>query len=389
MLRYIPLMIKNTLRNRRRSLLTIGSIAVSLCLLGVLMAMYRAMFLGEETTPARALRLITRHRVSLTQSLQISYEGRIKQVPGVREVTVWQWFGGNYKDSRDRRNFFARFATEPRQFLAVRPEVEMPDDQKRAFERERTGTIVSRALVDKFHWKIGDRIPLQGDIFPVNLELTIVGIYDDPDHEESLYFNCEYLTQSLPVGSPRRDQAGAFLVQTDGPESVPRVAKAIDAMFDNSPFPTITESERAFQLSFASFVGNIKLFLMAICGAVTFTILLVSGNTISMSVRERIREVGILKTLGFTREAILGIILGESVFISLIGGAIGLVLAAGLCWVMRRFPLFIQALRTLSLTPPVALLSLALAIIIGLFSSLVPAWNAARTSILDSLRDSG
>jgi putative ABC transport system permease protein len=389
MLRYIPLMIKNTLRNRRRSLLTIGSIAVSLCLLGVLMAMYSALFLGGETTPARALRVVTRHKVSLTQALPVSYEGRIKHVPGVREVAEWQWFGGTYKDNRDRKNFFARFATEPKEYLAVRPEIEMPDDQRRAFERERTGCIVSRALSEKFNWKIGDRIPLQGDIFPVNLELTIVGIYDEPDHEESLYFNREYLRESLPVGSPRRDQAGAFLVQTDGPEAVPRVAKAIDALFDNSPFPTVTESERAFQLSFASFIGNIKLFLMAICGAVTFTILLVSGNTISMSVRERIREVGILKTLGFTREAILGIILGESVFISLVGGAIGLILAAGLCSLVRHAPAFVQALKTLTLTPPVALLSLALAIVIGLFSSLIPAWNAAKTSILDSLKDAG
>jgi putative ABC transport system permease protein len=165
----------------------------------------------------------------------------------------------------------------------------------------------------------------------------------------------------------------------------------VDALFAESPAPTKTESEAQVALSFASFVGNLKLFLLLICGAVTFTILLVSANTISMSVRERVREVGILKTLGFTPGNILGIILGEAGFISLVGGAIGCLLATLLCGLVRQSPggAFIQALRTLSITPSVALVCLGVALLIGVVSSLVPAWSAAKTSILDSLRYNG
>jgi putative ABC transport system permease protein len=184
---------------------------------------------------------------------------------------------------------------------------------------------------------------------------------------------------------------GAFLVQADSAADVPRIAAAIDNQFETSPFPTRTESEKAFQLSFLSFLGNLRIFILAICGAVTFTILLVSGNTISMSVRERIREVGILKTLGFTPGAILGIVLGESAVISLIGGALGCLLAAGMCAAVAQSPGgdFMPAIRTLSVTPVIGLLSLGAALFIGIFSSLLPAWSASRTTILDALRYAG
>ena len=383
-------MVKNTLRNKRRSILTIGSIAVSLCILGVLFAMYRALFLGEAT-PAQALRLVTRHRVSLTQSFPISHRQKIERIPGVKEVMVWQWFGGTYKDNRDTRNMFARFGAEPDRIFRVRPDFEMPEDQKLAFQRERTGCIVSQELANKLNFKIGDRITLLGDIFPVNLELKLVGIYVDPDASETLYFNREYLRDALGPNSARRDMVGAFQLQANTADDVPRVAAAVDKEFENSQYPTKTESEQAFALSFASFLGNLKVFLMAICGAVTFTILLVSANTISMSVRERVREVGIMKTLGFTPGAILGIILGESAVISLVGGAVGCALAAGLCYLVAHSPgaSFMQSLKHLSVTPAVGLMSLAVAVLIGVISSVIPAWNASRTSILDSLRYSG
>ncbi len=390
MFRFLPLMVKNSLRNRRRSLLTIGSVAVSLCLLGVLFAIYNALFLGEAT-PAQALRLIVRHRVSLTQSMPISYRQKIEQIPGVKQVMVWQWFGGTYKDNRDTKNFFARFAAEPDRIFSVRSEYEMPDDQKLAFQRERTGCIVSKDLADKLGLKLGDRVNLMGDIFPVNLELKLVGIFTEPEHEETLYFSRDYLRDALGAKSARSEQVGAFVVQTNSADDIARVAKTIDETFSNAPAPTKSESERAFQLSFASFVGNLKLFLLLICGAVTFTILLVSANTISMSVRERVREVGILKTLGFTQGNIMGIILGESAVISLIGGAIGCLLAALLCQGVAHSPgaSFILALKGLAITPMIALICLGTALFIGLVSSLVPAWGAARTSILDSLRYSG
>ena len=388
MFRYVTLIVKNSLRNRRRSILTIGSIAISLCILGVLMAMYRALFFGEET-PAQALRLICRHRVSLTQPMPMSYRQKIERIPGVRDIAIWNWFGGTYKDNRDTRNFFARFATDPDHIFNVYPEYVISGEEKRAFQHERTGCIVSKSLAGKLNFKLGDRITLVGDIYPVTLELKVVGIFDEPEHVQTLYFDREYLRESLGSTNPRGDEAGAFVIQASSAADVPRIAAAVDREFDNSPAPTKTESERAFQLSFASFLGNLKLFLMAICGAVAFTILLVSANTISMSVRERVREIGILKTLGFTPGAIFGIILGEAALISLIGGAIGCALAAVMCVGVRGSGNFMQGLATLSITPLVGLLSLAVALLIGLASSFVPAWSASRTSILDSLRYSG
>ncbi len=390
MFRYFSLIVKNSLRNRRRSILTIVSIAISLCILGLLGAIYQALFLGEAT-PTQALRLVVRHKVSLTQPMPFSYRQRIERIPGVRDLTIWDWFGGTYKDSRDPRNFFARFATEPDHLFKVYPEYMIPEEQRQTFQRERTGCIVSKALADKLNFRLGDRITLVGDIYPVTLELKVVGIFDDPDHAQTLYFNREYLRESLGPNNPRRDNAGMFIIQAASAADVPRIAEAADREFDNSPAPTKTESERAFQLSFASFLGNLKVFLMIICGAVAFTILLVSANTISMSVRERMREVGILKTLGFTPAAILGIILSEAGVISLVGGALGCLLAQGMCVGVRSSPAgnFMQGLATLSMTPMLAVLCLAVALLIGLASSFIPAWGASRTPILDSLRYSG
>ncbi len=385
-MRFVSLIWKNSLRNRRRGFLTISSIAVSLCLLGVLMAVYHALFLAAPT-PGQELRLVARHRVGLGQALPLSYEARIQQVPGVREVMVWQWFGGTYKDQRDTRNFFARFGCQPDRLRRIRPEYSLPDDAWRRFQTERTAAIMSRATAKNLGLHTGDRVTLVGDIFPVTLELQLVGIYDDPANEEALYFNYDYLNESIPVTSAQRDIAGTFQILAGSPADVPRVAHAVDALFENSPAPTKTETEQQFALSFVSFLGNLKLFLMAICGAITFTILLVSANAISMSVRERVREVGVLKTLGFTTSHVLGIIVGEALVLTLIGGVIGIALASALCFAMRpAFGLFIPGL---ALTTPVALLALSLAALLGLFSSFVPAWGASRTSILDALRFSG
>jgi putative ABC transport system permease protein len=389
MFRYLPLIFKSSLRNRRRSILTVGSIAVSLCLLSVLMAMYHALFTGGDQSPAQALRLITHSRVGLATAMPYSFIEKIRPVPGVRDVMLWQWFGGSYKDARDQKNFFARFAVDPSHLFNIYSEIEMPPEQKAEFQHLRTACIVSDELAKKFGWKLGDRITIVGDIFPVTLEFTLVGIYHNPNGSDALFFNKDYMRESLAVTSPMRDIASSFEIQANSPEDVPRVARAIDAMFDNSPEPTKTESERAFQLSFVSFLGNLKLFLLAICGAVTFTILLVSANTISMSVRERVREVGILKTLGFTRSAILGMILGESAIIAVIGGAIGMLGASALCTVVRQAPTGFQSLKMLTVSPSLAALTILIALAIGLVSSLIPAANASRTSILDSLRYSG
>ena len=387
MFRYFSLAFKNSLRNRRRSILTIASMAVSLCLLGVLMAMYHALFLKDQT-PGQAMRLVTRHKVSLAQAIPFAYEQKIRNVPGVKQVSVWNWFGGTYKDNRNAKNFFGRFGVEPAPFLTIRTQLEMPDDERKAFLGDKTSCVISKDLAEKLNLKLGDRITLIGDIYPVTLDLKLVGIYSDPDATASLFFNWEYLRDSLPVG--RRNNISTVAILADSAAAVPGVARAIDAMFDNASPPTKTESEAQFALSFVSLLGNIKLFLIAICAAVTFTILLVSGNTMAMSVRERIKEVGILKTLGFNNDAILGIIIGEAITISLLGGVIGLALAAILSvGVGKAAGDTLPQLHDMNVTPVTGLIGIGVAAFIGLISSFVPAWNAARTNILESLRYSG
>ena len=387
MFRYLPLAFKNSWRNKRRSILTISSMAVSLCLLGVLLAIYHALFYGQAT-PGQALRVVVRHKVSLGNPIPVAYENKVRQIPGVRELSPWNWFGGSYKDTREKTNQFARFGVNPAAFMRVRTQMEMPADQRQAFVTERSACVVSRDLADSLGLKLGQRITLIGDIYPVNLELIVRGIFDDPDAQASLFFNMEYLRQALPL--ERRGWNSIIAVLADSPEDVPRIAKTADAMFAASSYPTRTESEQQFALSFVSFLGNIKLFLMVICAAVTFTILLVSGNTMAMSVRERIKEVGVLKTLGFTSETILGIIIGEALSIALIGGAIGLIMAAILAAAIGSIrQAMVAQLHGLTLTPTTALICLGVAALIGAVSSFVPAWNASRTNILDSLRYSG
>jgi putative ABC transport system permease protein len=387
MSRYLPLIFKNTLRNRRRSLLTICSIAASFCLLGVLIAMYSALYLSEPT-PGQALRLITRNRVSLTQVMPGFYKQKIAAVPGVKALYTSMWFGGTYKDDRDQRNFFARFAIEPEDFFKVQTDVVIDEAQKQAFIRERQACMVGRKLVDKFGWKLGDRIPLKGDIFPGDREFILRAIYDSKEDNETMYFHLEYLYQSLPPA--RRDFAGTFSILGTSAEDMPRIAKEIDAMFENATVQTRTETEQAFLLSFTSFLGNVKLFLFAICGAVTFAILLVSANTMAMSVRERIREVGVMKTLGFTKGSVLGIIIGEAAVISVLGAALGCVLAAIVArGVGEVAGAFAFQLRQMSLTPMAAAACLALGAFMGVVAAIVPAVGASRTPILESLRYTG
>jgi putative ABC transport system permease protein len=383
MLRYLPLVFKNALRNRRRSILTISSIGASMCLLGVLFALYKAMFLAEPTAE-QALRLITYHKVSLAQDRPAAHLARIRNVPGVKEAMIYQWFGGTYKDARDQRNFFARFAGDPAVLFRIRPDYRIPEDQKQAFLRTRTGAVCTKKLAGKFGWQPGEKITLVGDIFPITLELTLVGIYDSPDGDETLFFNHEYLQESLT--GAQRDRVGSFWIRAENKDAATRIPAAIDALFDNSPDPTKTETESAFGLQFLSFLGNIKLFLIAICAAVTFTILLVSANTMAMSVRERIREVGILKTLGYPNAAILFIVLGEAAVISLLGGIVGLVLAKGLISVVVEGSGGFVLPQAAAMTPLFALLLLGFAAAVGLASALIPAANAARTNILDAIR---
>jgi putative ABC transport system permease protein len=384
-MRFLPLILKNTWRNRRRTSLTVLSIGISMCLLGMLMAIYHAFYLSDPP-PGQALRLVTRHRVSLVFSLPEYYAERIRHIPGVRDVAVRDWFGGTYKDARDFKNFFPRFATDAERLFTVYTDLEIPEDQKRAFLRERAACIIGRELSQQLNLHVGDRVTLMGDIYPVTIELTIRGIYNYPISNNSLYFNRDYLEQSLPEA--RRGQAGMLTILCENLDAVPRIARTVDEMFRNAASgETKTESEQAFSLSFVNSLGNVKFFLLSICGAVTFTILLVAGNTMAMTVRERVREVGILKTLGFTPGRILTILLGESTTIAMAGGALGYVLGSGLCFVVRRFaPVIFGQIKTLTLGPFVTAVCFATALTIGLVSSFVPAWRASRTSIVEALR---
>lgn len=383
MFRYFPLVLKNCWRNRRRTILTVASIAVSMCLLGVMITMYDAFYLRAPSAD-EALRLVVRNRVSLAVEIPLSYRDRIRHVPGVQEVMIMNWFGGVYKDSRDPKNMFARFAVEPEKMFAIFGEMRVPEDQKKAFLQDRTGCLIGRDLGNSLGFKIGDRIPIVGDIYPGNFEFTVRAIYDWPRASDNLYFNKEYLDQSLPPG--RRGRVGMFYVRIDDPGNTGRITSEVDEMFRNSPAETKTETEQAFSVGFLSLLGNVKMFLMAIAGAVTFTILLVSANTMAMSVRERVREVGVLKTLGFAPAAVLGLILGEAVSISLAGGLAGYVVSMGLMRVVAKSPFGIFLPAIPAVQPRIAAACLLVAGLVGFLSALLPALGASRMPIVQALR---
>jgi putative ABC transport system permease protein len=383
MLRYIPLMLKNCWRNRRRTILTIASIGVSMCLLGVMAGMYHAFYMSDPD-PGEASRLVVRNRVSLTVAIPQAYQSRIQRIDGVKEVMISNWFGGTYKDARDPKNQFARFSVEPEKLFTLYREFKIPEDQKQAFLHERTACVIGRDLANEFNFKIGDRILLTGDIYPGDFEFTIRGIFDSPRASQLMYVNKEYIDQSLD--ERRRGFVGMYYILIDDPKNSTRIASAIDSEFHNADRETKTESEQAFLVGFLALLGNVKMFLIAICAAVMFTILLVSANTMAMSVRERTREVGVLKTLGFTPGAILWLILGEACAISIAGGVIGYLISSLLMAAISKTPFggFLPPFQFIQ--PAVAAACVAIAAAIGLLSSLVPAMGASRASIVEALR---
>jgi len=383
-MRFLPLILRNSWRNRRRTLLTIASTGVSMCLLGVMITMYSAFWLSKPKD-YQALRLITRNRVSLAVFLPLAYRQQIEKVPGVRSVMVYTWFGGIYKDAREARNNFPRFSVEPEKLFPLFAEWTIPEDQKQAFIHERTACVVGRDLANAFNFHLGDRIPLLGDIFPGSYEFTVRGIFDAPTASNVMFFNKEYIDQAQP--ERRRGFVDTFYILIDDAQHSPRIADSVDALFRNSTAQTKTESEQAFVVGFLSLLGNVRMFLVWISAAVMFTILLVSANTMAMSVRERVREVGVLKTLGFTPGTVLGLILGEAVVISATGGLIGYLISAVLLkGIVQRSPIggFLPALHAFD--PAIATACLLLAAAIGLSSSLVPALGASRAPIVEALR---
>jgi putative ABC transport system permease protein len=377
---------KNAFRNKRRSILTILSIAFPLLLLSFLMSIWRA-FYGDDLRSAQSnQRLITRHKVSLANLIPAYYREKIRQIPGVAHVVPMNWFGGIYKD-QTQQNFFARFGTDPDEFFDIYPELSIPKDQEEAWKKDRAGCVADIALAQKYGWKVGDRIVLQGDIYPIRLELTLRGIFVPQLPNNSLYFNEKYVEEGVAWA---KGQAGFFSILVDSPQNVDRVSHAVDAAFANAPEPTRTETEKAFGLSFLAMLGNVKAFILIISLAAVFTILLVTGNTMAMSIRERTREVAVLKTLGFTQRTILGLFIGEALAIAAIGGVLGTLIAilflAGGTHSPQGAQLFIIALHEWKFTAPAAW---GVAILAGFLSSAIPAYGASRTGIVEGLRHIG
>ena len=372
---------KNAFRNKRRSILTVLSIGFSLLLLTLMMTIWRSFYVDQGSAQS-AQRLLVRHKVSLVFNLPYAYREKIRSIPGVTHVVNQQWFGGQYKDDKPE-NFFAQFATDPEELLKVYPEFEIPPDQVEAWKHDRAGAIVDAELAKKYGWKLGDRLNIKGVIFPLNLELTIRGLYTSPTPSQAVWFNKTYLDEGY---AEAKGHEGIFAVLVDSPQDVPRVATAIDEMFRNAPQPTKTETEKAFQLDFVQMLGNVKAFILSICSAVVFTILLVSANTMAMSVRERTREVAVLKTLGFTRNSILGLFVGEAVSLALMGGVVGTLIAFVLITVLQKQGGFMTGM---AVTLPTVILSLAVAALVGFLSAFVPSYHASQVNIVDGLRHIG
>ncbi len=370
---------KSAFRNKRRSLLTVASIAFSLLLLSIMLCFWRSFYI-DKGAPDSALRIMTRHKVSLANFLPIYYRDKIRTIPGVVHVVPMTWFGGTYVNDKPE-NYFAQLATDPDEYFEVAADKIMPTDQLAAWKRDRAGCVVDADLARKHNWKLGDHIHLQGTIFPANLDLTLRGIYTIEPPQSNLYFHAKYLEESVDWF---KDTAGFYFTRVDTPDHMPVVARAIDDMFHGSPVPTKSESEQAFKLDFVALLGNVKAFILSICGAVVFTTLLVCANTMAMSIRERTREVAVLRTLGFTRGSILGLLLSESIAIALIGGIAGVLLANVVVLFMARPGVGLPV--SMHMTTTTAGVVMLVAAFVGLVSGLIPSYRASNLGIVDALR---
>jgi putative ABC transport system permease protein len=373
---------KNAFRNKRRSFLTVLSIAFSLFLLTFMMTLWNAFALDEGSVES-ASRLVVRHRSSLMFTLPSYYAEKMRAIPGVVAVVPLSWFQGIYKDQKPG-NFFARFGTDPNEYLKVYRDTQIPAEQVAAWQRDRQGVIVDDTLARNYGWKLGDRILIQGDLYPVNLELNIRGIFHCSPDNKSVYFNSKYVEEAVPWFN---GQAETFGILVDSPAHVSTVATAIDEMFHNSPHPTKAETEKAFMLDFVTMLGDVKAFILVICLAVAFTILLVSANTMAMSIRERTSEVAVLKALGFTSSGVLSLFVSEAMAVSLCGGFIGASLGKLLVYGFGH----VEQLTFFPLRMTIGIWAVALLIsaTLGLLSAALPSYRASQIDIVDGLRHIG
>jgi len=386
-MKFLPIVWRNLLRRKFRTFFTMGAIFFAFLLFGVLMAIRAAFSMGVEM--AGQGRLMVIDKVSIINPLPASYEARIKQIPGVTDTTHANWFGGYYQEVR---NQFATFATEPESWLRIyAKEFELPEDQKKAFIADRTGAIVGADTARKYGFKVGQRVPIQGTIYrrPDGgpWEFTIDGIYDSKikgADKTNLIFNYQYLRETIPEQSGFRDRYNWYVFTIAAPNRAPEIAARIDAMFANSPSETKTNTEKAFVSDWAKQIGDIGRIMMWIVAMAMFTILLVAGNTMAQAIRERISELAVLKTLGFSETRILVMVLIESMIIAAVGGGFGLVLSY----------VFITAggdpthglLPAFYFPAPALLTGIGLVAALGIGSGILPAWQASRLRIVDALR---
>jgi len=376
-MKYAKLIFKNVLRNKRRTLLTISSLVVSLFLIVSLATILTEFDRGtEEASP---LRLVSRHAVSLGFVIPMAHLQKMKTVPGVKEAMPFSWFGGIYKDER---NFFANFAVDARKLRDVVPELKMSDAEWQAFINDRQGAIVGRKLVTLYGFTPGQRVTLKSPIYNQSVEFIVRGVYTGSD-EKTLYFQYDYLNELLPDWA--KNQVSTFSILANAPEDVPRVSQAIDSIFANTDAPTKTESEREFALSFQTMMGGVKQFLYGIMAAITFSLLLVMGNTMAMTVRERTKEVGTLKAIGFQRRTIAALFLGEALLVACIGAAIGIAAAA---LVFRSVDLSLYIPNFISFVPTGQTLAAAfvLSILVGVVSVIYSAYRVSGLTIAEALR---
>lgn len=380
-MKFFPLLWGNLLRKKIRTALTLLSIVVAFLLYGLLCAIQQALVGGVEL--AGVDRLVVRHKVSIIQLLPESYKARMEKIPGVDLAVHQTWFGGVYQDPK---NFFMQTPVVPAEFLAVHPELLLPPAQLQAWQNTRTGAIVGRNTANRFHFKIGDKIPLHSPIWGQKTwEFDLVGIYDGRakgTDTTPLFFRYDYFDQSRQEGRGK-GLVGWYTVRVKNPADAAAVARLIDEEFANSPAETKAEPEGAFIQGWAGQIGNIALIVASILAAVFFTLLLVTGSTMAQAVRERIGELGVLKAIGFTDRQVLGLVLAESGLLSGLGGALGL----GLAWLFTArgdptgglLPLFYFPKTDL-------LLGVALCLALGGLTGLFPALQATRLRVADALR---
>lgn len=381
-MKFSGLIFANLFRKKVRLLLTIGSFAVALFLFAFLGVVNDAFTRGANVVSAE--RLVVVNRTSIINTIPLSYRDQILRVPGVKYVTHDNWFGGVYQDPK---NFFPQFVIDPENQRKVFPELVVPDHQWKAFLADRQGAIVGAATMKRFGWKIGDRIPIKTTLYGLQdktFEFNIVGVYhgEKPqDDETQFWIRWDYFKESVP--DRVKGQIGWYTVRIQNPDDAPRIAKTVDDMFMNSPYETRTETESAFAESWVKQFGNIKLLIIVIGTVVFFTLLLVTGNTMAISVRERTPEIAVMKAIGFSDRSILGFILGESLVIATIG-CVGLLLA------LVAVPVLSKALAgmlpPLLIPPKVFVYGVIAALAVGFASGILPAWGAMRMRVVDALR---